>query len=451
MTSADPTDSRRYTDVARVLHWAIAALIVCQFVLANAFESAEEAGQRLGQLALLANHKSVGMTVLMLAVLRLGWRLTHRPPALPASMAGWQVLASKATHVAIYGLIFLIPLTGWLQSSAKAYSVSWFNLFAFPDLVGKSERIEGLTHELHEIGAKLLVALVIVHVLAALKHHFLDKDGVLKAMATPMGWGLFAVILGGSAVTLTQVPGTSAATTQTAPATPAATPEPSAAAARPSGPADAMPNDDAEASTAAPMEAETPALSIAGVTDDAAAAAPDAAAPSAVTDAPAPPALWKLDAANSHIRFTAEQAGAPFTGTWPNWEADIRFDAARPERSSAVVTIRVGTVDTDDRDRDETMKGAEWFASATYPTAIFKTERIERADTGFVATATLTIKGEPRPVTFTFDVEETDGATVLTGTARLDRLALGLGTGDWTDTTWVGQFVDVEVLVRKAP
>ncbi len=108
----------RYGAVAQAFHWIIAALVVTQFVLANL---AEDLPIGVHKLALLARHKSFGMTVLMLAILRLLWRLKHPPPELPAGMTPLERMLARATHAAFYVLLFAMPLTGWLMSSAKGF------------------------------------------------------------------------------------------------------------------------------------------------------------------------------------------------------------------------------------------------------------------------------------------------------------------------------------------
>ena len=113
----------RYSAVAQAFHWIIAALIVTQFMLAY---MADDLPLGVHKLALLARHKSFGMTILMLAVLRLLWRLRNPAPALPAGMTSMERLLARATHFAFYVLLFAMPLTGWMMSSAKNYSVSWF-------------------------------------------------------------------------------------------------------------------------------------------------------------------------------------------------------------------------------------------------------------------------------------------------------------------------------------
>jgi cytochrome b561 len=174
----DPS-AARYTGVAQFFHWLIAVLVVTQFVLARWALSLPLGSHKL---ALLARHKSVGMTVLMLAILRLAWRLAHRPPALPANMTRFERVAARATHIAFYVLLFAMPLTGWMMSSAKAYSVSWFGFFTWPDLIGKNEAAFNLLRTTHDTMSALLFAVAILHILAALKHHFWNRDTVLLRM-----------------------------------------------------------------------------------------------------------------------------------------------------------------------------------------------------------------------------------------------------------------------------
>jgi len=169
----------RYGAVAQALHWIIAALIVTQFVLASL---AEDLPAGMHKLALLARHKSFGMTVLMLAVVRLAWRLFNKPPPLPPGMKPYEVALAKITHSLFYVLLFALPVTGWLMSSSKGYTVSWFNLFAWPNLVPKDETAFKILKSRHEMLATILFFVAILHILAALKHHVWNKDDVLRRM-----------------------------------------------------------------------------------------------------------------------------------------------------------------------------------------------------------------------------------------------------------------------------
>ena len=169
----------RYGAAAQFFHWVIAALIVVQFVLAL---KAGSLPLGLHKLAVLARHKSFGMTILMLAVLRLLWRLRHPPPPLPDGMSRLERGAARATHAAFYVLLLVMPLTGWMMSSAKKYSVSWFGLFTWPDLIGKSEVAFKILRTTHDALACVLFTIAVLHILAALKHHFWNRDDVLKRM-----------------------------------------------------------------------------------------------------------------------------------------------------------------------------------------------------------------------------------------------------------------------------
>jgi cytochrome b561 len=168
-----------YSAVAKAFHWLIAALIVTQFTLAD---MADDLPIGAHKLALLARHKSFGMTVLMLAILRLLWRLKNPPPALPDHMTPLERKLARATHIAFYVLLFAMPLTGWMMSSAKNYSVSWFGLFTWPNLIGKNETAFDVLRATHDTMSFILLSIAVLHILAALKHHFWNKDNVLLRM-----------------------------------------------------------------------------------------------------------------------------------------------------------------------------------------------------------------------------------------------------------------------------
>lgn len=168
----------RYGFVAQGLHWLIVVLLMVQVTLGKI---ADELPLGLERLVMMARHKSVGITILGLAVIRLGWRLFNRPPP-PPPMPAWQLTAARLTHGAFYVLLFALPVTGWLMSSAANYPASWFGLVQLPDFVAPDEGLEHLLEEIHETLVKVLIVLAIVHVLAALKHQFIDRDGLLLRM-----------------------------------------------------------------------------------------------------------------------------------------------------------------------------------------------------------------------------------------------------------------------------
>jgi cytochrome b561 len=170
---------RRYGITAQALHWIVAGLIVTQYVLAR---TAAHLPLGARKLALLAEHKSFGMTVLMLAVIRLAWRLKNPAPPLPTDMRRVERFLAHATHVSFYVLLFAMPLSGWAMSSAKNYSVSWFGAFSWPNLIAPNEAAFNFFRALHHLLSNILFAIASLHVLAAFKHHFWHKDDVLVRM-----------------------------------------------------------------------------------------------------------------------------------------------------------------------------------------------------------------------------------------------------------------------------
>jgi cytochrome b561 len=165
--------------LSKLLHWIIVLMIIGQIVLAQ-IAGDLPLGPKL--LATLARHKSLGMTILGLATLRLLWRWLNPTPTLPTAMKSWERGLARFAHFALYFSIFAIPLTGWMMSSAKNYPVSWFNLFQFPNLVAPSESLYEFMRDAHETLGFVMLAAVAMHVIGALKHHFVDRDNVLRRM-----------------------------------------------------------------------------------------------------------------------------------------------------------------------------------------------------------------------------------------------------------------------------
>jgi cytochrome b561 len=170
--------SLRYGWVAQGLHWGILALLILQVTLGSI---ADELPVGLERLTLMSRHKSVGITILALAVIRLAWRWIDSPPPLPP-MPRWQSIASRLNHWGLYVLLFALPVTGWLMSSAANRPVSWFGLAQLPDFVAPDAGLKEVFEEAHELLVNVLYVLVALHVLAALKHQFIDRDGLLMRM-----------------------------------------------------------------------------------------------------------------------------------------------------------------------------------------------------------------------------------------------------------------------------
>jgi cytochrome b561 len=177
----------RYGYVATALHWVIVGGIVAQYFLAEAAEEREHAPA--GAFDAAAMHGSIGLTILALAALRLVWRLVELPPSHPESMKRYERVLARSAHIAFYVLLFALPLTGWALASADQQAISFFGLFDLPQLrIGAQLPLAGGTlgedqlEEVHEVLFNVLLALAAVHIAAALKHHFIDHDNVLRSM-----------------------------------------------------------------------------------------------------------------------------------------------------------------------------------------------------------------------------------------------------------------------------
>ena len=168
-----------YGIIAQAFHWLVAVLVLTQLGL-GVFAANLPIG--LARLQWLSRHKSLGLAILAVVLLRIAWRASNRPPPLPDSIPGWQRAAAVATHGLLYLVLVLAPLAGWLYASAAGLSVNWFGLFQVPDLVSKDRELAELFKALH-IGLVTLLALLIAgHVGAALRHAFWLRDGVAHRM-----------------------------------------------------------------------------------------------------------------------------------------------------------------------------------------------------------------------------------------------------------------------------
>lgn len=176
-TTLRPAD--RYGGAAQTGHWLTVLLLIGSFSLG--FYMTDLALSPI-KLKLYSYHKWIGVTVFLLAALRFGWRVAVPPPALPAGMAPWEKRAAEATHRLLYLLLFAAPLSGWLMSSAKGFQTVYFGLLPLPDLLHKNPPLGEALTEVHVTLVWMLLGLVALHVAAALKHHFVNRDDVLSRM-----------------------------------------------------------------------------------------------------------------------------------------------------------------------------------------------------------------------------------------------------------------------------
>ena len=181
----------KYTKTAVILHWLIAVLIIANVALAWIWPTVADDQVR----PLVGAHKSIGVTVLGLVIMRILWRLTHRPPALPGSHLHWERMLSGIVHAALYAVMLIMPLSGWIMDSSRKSSaenpLQWFGLFDWPRFPflqnadpASLEGFRDAAGAAHGLAAYALYALVFLHIAGALKHQFLDRKPELQRM-----WG----------------------------------------------------------------------------------------------------------------------------------------------------------------------------------------------------------------------------------------------------------------------
>lgn len=387
------SDVKSWGSLAKFFHWAVVLLILAEGALGLSMVKLHKGP---GAFVYYDLHKSIGITILLLAVLRLTWRaFDPRPQAVP-TMPAWQELAARAGHALLYGLLFLVPLSGWWFDSVEGLRpMSWFGLFEVPHLVAADPTLKHLAHEIHETLFWVLVAVAAGHAAAALVHHFFNKDATLTRMLprhgrAPLGAALVLLI---------------AALIVAPPVTRALNPR------APRAPAESTP-----ASAAAPATA---------------AATTAAAAPASAPQARA----WSVDAAQSTLGFKGTYQGGGFDGAFKRFDAAIAYDEADLAHSKFDVTVDLASADTGASERDDTLKGDDFFATSKFPKAHFVTESFEKAADGSVsAHGSLTIRDKTAPVVLAVKFAAAGDKATLDVDTVLKRADYGLGAGkDWTD------------------
>ncbi|WP_312160186.1 YceI family protein [Phenylobacterium sp.] len=415
----------RYSAVAIVLHWLIAAAIVFQVIIAWRMGG----GRTPEGFALVQLHKSIGITVLLLSLIRLGWRLTHRPPPLPAGMANWETWLAKAAHVGLYVIMIGLPITGWIMVSASKIQVPTllYGVIPWPHVPGLAHLAapaKAAWHAFGETGHEVLAwgayVLVALHVAGALKHQLFSKDEpVLAHMAPgarPGAW--FDPRLLGVAVAALAVIGAGYAVRPAPPASRPLPPPPAVVEEAPAEVVAAPPAETASPAEAAPAQAE-----------------PAAAEPSAWTVSP-----------GSTLGFATSWSGTAIEGRFDRWRADIRFSPEALDKSKVSVSIDLASAVTGDGQRDESIKGSDWFDVASHARATFTATRFEKTgEDRYVAHGTLTLRGVSKPQRLPFTLKIEGDKARVSGVTSLDRTAFGVGQGEWKSTDQIPAEVKVSV------
>jgi len=412
----------RYTTVAIVIHWLIAAAIIFQIIL----------GWRMGDgpkgpttYALFQLHKSIGITILLLSLARLAWRLFNKPPAPPEGQPKWERPASHIVHWGFYLIMIGLPLTGWLIVSTSRVPIPTllYGVIPWPHIPGLPELAAAPKHAWHQVGevghgllVKTTYLLLALHLGAVAKHQILDRDAVFGHMAAgakpgikePRLWlaaaGLAAVVAAG----YLYMPATKAK-----PAAPAPVAEP------------------------APVEAPAPA------------AAPSAEAAPPAVEAPAPvaelkdPVAWAVQK-GSTLGFSATWSENAIEGRFKTWTADILFSPDALDRSKLTVAIDTSSVDTGDAQRDQSLPSGDFFDTAEHPKATFTATKFRKTGEGkFVADGTLDLRGVKKPLSLPFTLKIDGDTATARGVTTLDRTTFGVGQGEWASTDEIAAKVKV--------
>ncbi|WP_340643942.1 YceI family protein [Phenylobacterium sp.] len=408
----------RYTTVAIVLHWLIAAAILFQMQLPWRFHGLKTPEA----FALIQLHKSVGITILVLSLARLGWRLANPPPPEPEGLTVWEVWLSKIVHWGLYGLMIGMPITGWIMVSTSKTGIPtvlwgampWPHVPGFAAMAPAGrEAWNSVAHEGHELLGWGFYVLIGLHVAGALKHQLFGRDEPVLARMAPgakagrwleprlalIALGVIAAIGGAWLIH----------------------PRPPASAPMPPPPA---------APVAAPM---TPV-------------APPEAAP---LKAPAEPLFsvskWNL-AKGSTLGFSTSWGGQALEGRFDQWTADIAFSPEALDRSHVKVSIDLASVATGDPQRDVALPGADFFDVAEHPKAVFTADRFEATGPNrYVAHGKLTLRGATKSVRLPFTLKIDGDKARMSGVTTLDRTAFGVGQGEWQATDQIPAQVTVKV------
>lgn len=403
--TADDTRARseRYSAVAIALHWVLALALAAMIALGwNMHDNEGRPIEWMFQL-----HKSLGITILVLTIARLGWRLLNPPPPLPDDMKPLEKTASHLVHVGFYALMVLMPLSGWVLVSASPFSVStvlygsisWPHLPFLPDLAVETRRAMAPVIEfVHSKFAWVLIGLVALHVAGAMKHEFGSEEGVLKRM----------------------VPGFLNE------------------ARPPSRPAQGAGIAFGAAAGFFLLVAAVPMIAQAGQSG------------SSSGSAPATATGWVVDPEGSEIGFSGEHEGRPFAGTFRDWSASITFDPEALGASEVSVTIAPASVDTGQTLYNDTLKASEWFGVSRFPSATVTLANFDETETGYTADATITIKETTATVPFAFELSIEGDSADMTGRATLSRTELNLGQSSDPGADYVSEEIEVTVTVKAS-
>jgi cytochrome b561/polyisoprenoid-binding protein YceI len=408
MNNAAADRQEHYNHIAMLLHWLIAVFIIGLIPVGLVMENTPKSIQ----ITVFQLHKSFGLMVLFLSLARLGWRFLNPPPPLLSTLKPWERGAAHSLHFLFYFLIIAIPLSGWalVSASPKNIPTMFLTLFHWPHLwflaqmeVTQKKAIIDNLQGLHATFALGTAFLLLLHIGAALKHHFVDKDVTLARMVPALGqteaplgkprglWAVFASVtvlfLGIAAL------GNLPEKTGTAPTT-------------------------------------------------------------------GPPATlqgnWVIHPQTSALTFTFTHVGRVVKGKFSRWEADIQFDPKELAASHIIARIDLGSASTGDATYDTTLPQADWFDVANHGIAVFESSNIRALGNGAYSMAgSLKLRGISLPLSLPFTLTIKGNQAHVEAQTSLDRLSYGLGANADAAAEYVARSVAINLVLdaqqRSAP
>ena len=395
------TDSNSYHPVSKIIHWVTALIVLALLSVGYIMTDMDFSPFKLN---IYMMHKSFGLLVLALVIVRIVWRIIVPPPKSLDSHACWEKFLAKIVHFLLYFGLITMPLSGWLMSSAGEFPVNFFGIFEMPSLSSKDASLFKLTKEIHELGAVSLLVAIGLHFLGAAKHHFIDSDETVKRM----GGNTILVLLGALLLLSPTVLFVKDFMGHTGDETTLENDEPSAN----SGISDAFTQND---------ENE-----------------------------------WIINSDSSFIKFEFSQYGQPVQGEFESFKGRIIFDPSDLGASQANILIYTSSIATGSEDRDSQAQSESWFAVEEFPVAIFQTESFTHLEgEQYNARGNLTIRGTSFPVVLPFSLkieEHDDGSSnaYMNAEISLMRLDFGVGQGEWESTEAIDNEVKVAIFIEAS-
>ena len=398
------SELRVYNTPSKAFHWITALLVLVTAPMGLYMVWLEPSPFKFD---IYQWHKSVGMTIFLLVIMRVGWNLASTRPKPLTSLHKWEVALSKTVHILMYLALFIMPLTGWLMTSAGQFPNKYFGLFDIPDLVGKNDWLFEVMRESHEIIAFIFLAAIVLHVTGGLKHYILDRDQTLQRMlpvsgkraqkAFTFGMTFFvflSFLVSGGLIYQLEI-----------------------------------------------KDTHTPDR-IAGVKIEKQEKTLSQASPSVEA--------WSIDKDKSRIGFSVEVEGSKFEGEFLNYDGTIIFDPDNLDSAKAEIDVRIESVKSGSKDRDSYIVQEPWLHADKHSFARFTSSDFQKSDTkDYVVTGDFTLKGVTKKIEMPFhlDITEKNDQKIAraSGQFKIDRKAHTIGTGPWAQGDTVGESVTIQI------